>query len=159
VRVTVLVVGRAGTPFRDAIHEYEERAARYWKLQVIEVSSGAGGKGKASPERVTHVEEVKLLNKIPSGAEVVALTRQGKAMTSTELARYLGGRALASTREVCFVVGGAYGLGPRVMERADRTLSLSSTTLPHQMARLLLAEQVYRAGTILRKEPYHKGGS
>ena len=66
MRVTVLVVGRAGTPFRDAIHEYEERAARYWKLQVIEVSSGAGGKGKASPERVTHVEEVKLLKKIPS---------------------------------------------------------------------------------------------
>ena len=158
MKVTVLVVGRAGMPLRDAIHEYEKRAARYWKLNVIE-TSGTGGKNKSRPERVTHVEETKLLSKISDGTEVVALTRRGTAMSSTELARYMERKALDSAREVCFVIGGAYGLGPRVIERADRTFSLSSATLPHQLARLLLAEQLYRAGTILRNEPYHKGGS
>ena len=159
MKVTVLVVGRIGMPFVDAIREYEERATRYWKLQVVEVPSGTGGKGQSRPERVTQVEETKLLSKISKGTEVVALTRRGRAMGSVELARYLERKALDSTREVAFVIGGAFGLGPGVMERADRTLSLSSATLPHQLARLLLVEQLYRAGTILRKEPYHKGGS
>ena len=159
MKVTVLVVGRAGMPLCDAIHEYEERAARYWKLNVIETPSGTGGKNKSRPERATQVEETKLLRKISNTTEVVALTRRGTAMNSMELARYMERNALDSAREVCFVIGGAYGLGPRVIERADRTFSLSSATLPHQLARLLLAEQLYRAGTILRNEPYHKGGS
>ena len=155
----MLVVGRPGMLFREVIQEYERRAARYWKLQVVEVPSGTGAKGQSRPDRVIQVEETKLLKKIPNGTEVVALTRLGKAMGSVELARYLERKALNSTSEVSFVIGGALGLGPGVMERADRTFNLSSLTLNHQLARLLLTEQLYRAGTILRNEPYHKGGS
>ena len=77
-------------------------------------------------------------------------------MRSRELAGYLEGHAVHSSPGVAFVIGGAFGLGVPVMERARRKLSLSSFTLPHEMARLVLAEQLYRAGTLVRGEPYHK---
>ena len=78
-------------------------------------------------------------------------------MDSRELAAYLEGLAVQSAPGVAFVIGGAFGLGPEVVDRSGKRLSLSSMTLPHEMARLFLAEQLYRAGTILRGEPYHKG--
>ncbi len=78
-------------------------------------------------------------------------------MNSRELARYLEQRALTASAGVAFIIGGAYGLGNDVLAQTQRKLSLSPMTLPHQVARLVLAEQLYRAGTILRGEPYHKG--
>jgi 23S rRNA (pseudouridine1915-N3)-methyltransferase len=78
-------------------------------------------------------------------------------MSSGELARVLGDRAVAGSPGITFVVGGAFGVDQNIVREAKRTLSLSRMTLPHSMARLLLAEQLYRAGTILRGEPYHKG--
>jgi 23S rRNA (pseudouridine1915-N3)-methyltransferase len=97
-----------------------------------------------------------MLARIPEGLEVVALTRIGKRMGSRELAGYLERHAVRSSAGVAFVIGGAFGLGEPVLEKARRRLSLSTFTLPHEMARLLLAEQLYRAGTIVRGEPYHK---
>jgi 23S rRNA (pseudouridine1915-N3)-methyltransferase len=79
-------------------------------------------------------------------------------MDSPGLTRYLEKCALDSVREVAFLIGGAFGLSPDLIAEADRRLSLSGLTLPHEMARLVLAEQLYRAGTISRGEPYHKGG-
>ena len=140
MKVTAIVVGRAGAPLKDAILEYETRAGRYWKFNVIEV-----------------VSEARLLARLPERAQIVALTRTGRGMSSTELAGYLQDHALHSTPEVCFVIGGASGLGAGVLDRAQKRWSLSDATLPHQLARLLLAEQLYRAGTIIRNEPYHKG--
>ena len=140
MKITAIVVGRAGAPLKDAILEYETRAGRYWKFNVIEVAS-----------------EARLLARLPERAQIVALTRTGRGMSSTELAGYLQDHALHSTPEVCFVIGGASGLGAGVLDRAQKRWSLSDATLPHQLARLLLAEQLYRAGTIIRNEPYHKG--
>ena len=140
MKITAIVVGRAGAPLKDAILEYETRAGRYWKFNVIEVAS-----------------EARLLGRLPERAQIVALTRTGRGMSSTELAGYLQDHALHSTPEVCFVIGGASGLGAGVLDRAQKRWSLSDATLPHQLARLLLAEQLYRAGTIIRNEPYHKG--
>ena len=156
--ITVVVVGRAGSTLRSAIEEYETRAKRYWKLRVIELPSGTSGKGKGDAGRVVRTEEGSILKKLPDRAEVIALSRAGTAMTSSELARYLESLALRSVPDVTFVVGGAFGLGAGVMKRANRTLALSAGTLPHELARLVLAEQLYRAGTIVRNEPYHKGG-
>jgi 23S rRNA (pseudouridine1915-N3)-methyltransferase len=85
------------------------------------------------------------------------MTREGESMASEELARYLERHAVRSSPGVAFVIGGAHGLAEAVLERGRRRLSLSKMTLPHEMARLVLAEQLYRAGTILRGEPYHKG--
>jgi len=159
MKITVIVVGRATAPFKDAILKYETRAGRYWKFNVIEVASGAGGRAKAHADRVIEAEEALLLARLPEHAQIVTLTRTGQGMSSANLADYLQDHALHSTADVCFVVGGAFGLGAGILERAQRQWSLSDCTLPHELARLVLAEQLYRAGTILKNEPYHKGPS
>jgi len=150
----VVAVGRVRTPLAEAVAEYEKRAARYWKLEVVEVSSGPRG---GTRDQVRTGEAERLLARIPDGLEIVALTRPGTPMGSMELAGYLEGLGTRSAPGAAFVVGGAFGLGEAVISRARRELSLSSFTLPHEMARLVLAEQLYRAGTIVRGEPYHKG--
>ena len=159
MKVTAIVVGRAGPPLKDAILEYETRAGRYWKFNVIEVAAGGGGQAKTHPERAIQVEETLLLARLPERAQIVALTRTGRGMSSADLADYLNDHALHSTPEVCFVIGGAFGLGTGILDRAQRQWSLSESTLPHELARLVLAEQLYRAGTIIKNEPYHKGPS
>jgi 23S rRNA (pseudouridine1915-N3)-methyltransferase len=157
MKITAIVVGRAKAPLKDAIAEYETRAGRYWKFNVIEVASGGGGKAPA--KRAIEAEEALILSRLPERSRMVALTRTGRGMSSADLAGYLGDQALHSTPEVCFVIGGAFGLGPRILNRAQEQWSLSKATLPHELARLVLAEQLYRAGTILKNEPYHKGPS
>ncbi len=154
MKVTVVVVGRVRGPLAEAVAEYEERAARYWKLEVVEVDAGAGGREDVGAVREAEAERI--LARLPEGPEVVALTREGGPMGSRALAFWLGERALHGSPGVTFVIGGAHGLGKAVLERS-RHVSLSAMTLPHEMARLVLAEQLYRAGTILRGEPYHKG--
>jgi 23S rRNA (pseudouridine1915-N3)-methyltransferase len=155
MEVKVLVVGRAKDPLRAAIADYETRAARYWKLEVIEVDAGTKG-SKVRPEDVKQAEEERLLARIPETAEVVALTRAGKPLDSRGLATWLEQRS-AIRGSVAFAIGGAFGLGPGLLRRASKQISLSELTLPHELARLVLAEQLYRAGTILKGEPYHKG--
>jgi 23S rRNA (pseudouridine1915-N3)-methyltransferase len=103
-------------------------------------------------------EAAKIREKIPRGSEIWALTRGGRELTSTEFARSLGERALRSAPGVALIVGGAFGLDPELLGTAKEKIALSRMTLPHGLARLVLAEQLYRAGTILRNEPYHKGG-
>lgn len=151
--VTVVVVGRSRGPLAPAVEAYEERAGRYWKLNLVEVRAGAPGD---DPDEVRAAEAGRILAQLPEHASVVALTRTGKGMTSRGLARWLQKHA-AEARDTAFLVGGAWGLGPQVLGRATRRLSLSPMTLPHELARLLLLEQLYRAGTLVRGEPYHKG--
>ena len=154
MKITLLAVGRVRSPAADSVRDYEQHAGRYWKLDVVEVDAGAAV-GKVDPDAVRAAEEERLLPRIAADAEVVALTRGGRPMGSRAFASHLQDHALQG-RDVCFVIGGAYGLGQSVLGRAHR-LTLSSMTFPHELARLLLAEQLYRAGTILRGEPYHKG--
>lgn len=156
MKVLVIAVGRVKRPVAAAVTEYEERAHRYWKMDVIEVAGGASGRD-ASADRVRAAEADRILARVPAGFEVVALTREGDRSDSRELARLMEEHALRATRGIAFLIGGAFGLGEPVLARAQRTLSLSAMTLPHEMARLVLAEQLYRAGTIVRGEPYHKG--
>jgi len=156
VKVLVVVVGRVRGTLEAPVAEYEERARRYWKLEVAEVDAGTPGRDPAA-ERVKEAEAQRLLSRIPPGFTVVALTRTGKGLGSRELAAVLEGEAVRSSPGVAFVVGGAFGLSDAVLKRAQRRLSLSPLTMPHELARLVLAEQLYRAGTLVRGEPYHKG--
>ena len=156
MRLSVVVVGRVRGALADAVAEYERRASRYWKLDVVEVSGGGPGRD-AAPEVVRAAEGERILARVPAELEAVALTREGRGMDSRELAGYLERHAVRASPGVAFLIGGAFGLAPEVLGRAGTRLSLSTMTLPHEMARLLLAEQLYRAGTILRREPYHKG--
>ena len=135
-----------------AIAEYETRAARYWPLEVREV--------KEEPARnlapaVVRDREAMRLAEVVRPAAIIACTENGDRLTSAEFAGWLQA-ARESGRDIAFVIGGAFGLGAALVTAATRRLALAPWTLPHELARLVLAEQLYRAGTIIRGEPYHK---
>jgi len=155
LKVTLVCVGRSRGPVALAIAAYEGRLRHYFRFDAIEV--------KETPFRgqpvvqVQSEESERLLARVPDYAELIALHRQGKPWSSEDLASHLASAQQRSTDGVTLVIGGAYGLAPSLISRADQLLSLSAMTFPHEVARLVLAEQLYRAGTILRGEPYHKG--
>lgn len=155
MKVTLLVVGKAKGAMADPIAEYEQRIRHYFSFEIVEVKEESASRGRA-PQEVMAVEGERLLDRVPRGTELVALDRTGGQWSSEKLARYLEALAVESHPGSTLVIGGAFGLAPSVLERADRRLSLSEMTLPHELARLVLSEQLYRAGTILRGEPYHK---
>ena len=136
-----------------AIAEYEARAARYWPMHISEVREEPARSSSAELVRAREAE--RLLAVIPSGAHIVACELTGKAMTSEQFSAWLQ-QLRERARDVAIVIGGAFGLGTAVRERASSTLALAPWTLPHELARLVLAEQLYRAGAILKGEPYHK---
>ena len=150
-----MVVGKPGSLLADAIAEYEARAQRYWPLEIVEVKEERAGKG-VPISSVTLAETDRLRERLPRGATVVALTRTGDATSSERLARDIQGLAASGAPGMAFLIGGAYGLSDQVLRNADRRLRISTMTLPHDFARLILMEQLYRAGTITRGEPYHK---
>lgn len=155
MEIVIAAVGRPRSDgLREAVRDYESRAGRYFRLRVEEVPPAALPEAQA--DRARRVEGEALLARVPGEAELVALSREGKGLSSKGLAAYLGKLATYGRPGVAFVIGGAFGLDRPVLERARRRLSLSPMTLPHELARLVLAEQLYRAGTILRGEPYHK---
>lgn len=157
MKVSILAVGGVKGPLAAVIGEYEARAGHYWRFTIQEVEAGVGKSRKADPRAVKAAEEARLLERLPRNAQIVALTRDGKRLGSRELARFMEEKAVHSASEIVFVIGGAFGLGDGILKKASIKLSISSMTLPHEVARLVLVEQLYRAGTILKNEPYHKG--
>jgi 23S rRNA (pseudouridine1915-N3)-methyltransferase len=154
VRLVVAVVGKPrDRHLAAAIDEYETRAARYWPLEVIEVRE-ASGRGVAAPD-VREREGTRLLERVPDSARVVACDERGDRLTSQEFSTLVAA-ARDRAQDLAFVIGGAFGLPDAVRARASRWIQLAPWTLPHELARLVLAEQLYRAGTIVRGEPYHK---
>jgi 23S rRNA (pseudouridine1915-N3)-methyltransferase len=156
MKLLLLAVGRPRGQAADLIAEYETRAKRYFPLETGEVKEEPFRRpGDAA--RVRDEEGKRLLARIPAGVEIVALHETGKQWSSPRLAEWLDELAVRGSPGAAFVIGGAYGLSDEILSRARHQLSLSAMTLPHELARLVLAEQLYRAGTILRGEPYHKG--
>lgn len=150
----ILAVGRLkNRALRDACRDYATRLGRYVHVEIREVRE-AGGKMRDG-ERL-RVEGEAVLNALGAEARVVALTRLGDSHDSETFARRVDGWRRGA-RDVTFVVGGASGLDEAVLRRAETLMSLSPLTLPHELARLVLLEQLYRACTILRGEPYHRG--
>ncbi|HYU54214.1 MAG TPA: 23S rRNA (pseudouridine(1915)-N(3))-methyltransferase RlmH, partial [Gemmatimonadaceae bacterium] len=128
-------------------------AARYWPLDVREVrEERASG---VSVERVKEREGMRLSEKLPERAQTVACEIDGKSFSSTQFADFLQA-AREQDRDVAFLIGGAFGLAASLRTASTLKLSLAPWTLPHEIARLVLVEQIYRAGTIVRGEPYHK---
>ena len=154
MRLVVAVVGKArNAALGEAIRDYETRAARYWPLDVHEVREERAG--SAPVDRVKEREGARLAEKIPARAQTVLCEPGGRSFDSEGFAQLLK-RARDDDRDLAFLIGGAFGLTPTLGERSDMRLSLAPWTLPHEIARLVLAEQIYRAGTIVRGEPYHK---
>ena len=153
VRCVVAVVGRPrDAALASAIHDYETRAARYWPLTVVEVK---GERSAAMPAADVRKREGTRLAAAVTCARVVACVEGGTSYSSGAFASWLQ-RAREAGRDLAFVIGGAHGLEPGFVAGAPERLSLAPWTLPHELARLVLAEQLYRAGTIVGGEPYHK---
>ena len=154
MRLVVAVVGKPrDRHLAAAISEYESRAARYWPLEVAEVREASGR--AVSTTDVRSREGERLLARIPAGVRIVACDERGDRLTSAQFATLLSD-ARERAQDLAFVVGGAFGLSDAVRAESARTIQLAPWTLPHELARLILAEQVYRAGTIVRGDPYHK---
>ena len=139
-------------PYQQGCEEYLKRLRRYVKVNSRELKPA---RGQQSPDALKEIEGARLLDALPPSCVVVALDERGVSMTSEALARWLDAR-FAIAEQPCFIIGGAFGLAPVVRQRAKLTLQLSAMTLPHELARLFLFEQLYRSMTILRGEPYHK---
>jgi 23S rRNA (pseudouridine1915-N3)-methyltransferase len=154
MRVVIAVVGKPrDRHLAAAINDYESRAARYWPLDVVEVreASARDITGDIAIER----EGDRLVERLPPTGAVVLCDERGDGLTSPQFATMINA-ARDRASDIAFVIGGAFGLGSAVRARATRSIQLAPWTLPHEMARLVLAEQLYRAGTIMRGEPYHK---
>lgn len=152
MRVSIVAVGKprhAG--LAAAIDDYEKRAARYWPLDVHEVREERAAGSAAT--QVRDREGERLLEK--ATGRIVACNPGGKTLTSEAFARWLQ-EERERDRDTSFLIGGAYGLSASVLDGSAMKLSLAPWTLPHELARLVLAEQLYRAGSIVRGEPYHK---
>ena len=131
--------------FEPAAREYGERLAHYTRFSFLELPAG---RSKADEARA-------ILAKVAPSDWMVALDERGTQLDSVELSRYLA-RAQRQAKDLLFVIGGDEGLDPEVVAKGQFVLSLSRMTLPHRLARVVLAEQLYRAFTLLRGEPYHK---
>ncbi len=155
MKLRLLCIGKLSEPFlREGAAEYAGRLGRYLPLEVVELKEEGGGK-KADLRQIREREGERLLARMSAQSFVVVLDEKGRSFSSEGLSEVLGEKMLRGTAEVAFVIGGAYGLSDAVKARGDLLLSLSSLTFTHQMARLILLEQLYRGMTILRNEPYH----
>lgn len=156
MKLRLLCVGKIGEPFLKAgIDEYAGRIQRYFPLSTVELKEEQGGGRDAEQRLLREREGERLLAKIPPQAFTVVLDEGGQTMDSQGLASLLEKQMLHGTQELLWLIGGPYGLSEAVKGRADLLLSLSRFTFTHQMARLFLLEQIYRALTIIRNEPYH----
>lgn len=148
-----MAVGRPRGPLREAAADYEARLGRALRLEVVEVREEPLQRGTTA--EVLAREAARIAPQV-DGLRVVCLDRAGTALGSEELAALLREAEERPPQRTAFVIGGSAGLDPALLARADRRLSLGPLTLPHQLARVVLAEQLYRATTILRGEPYHR---
>ena len=154
MKLRVVAVGRLKQRYaREGVSEYVARVNRYLPCEVVEVRDGTAEGDEA---RAMALEARRIRDADAGAAYRVALDLRGKTYSSVEFARFLGDRMTYGRRDVSFVIGGPLGLDPALRREADLQLSLSALTLPHELARVLLVEQIYRALTILRGEPYHK---
>ncbi len=151
--LALLAVGRLRPCYREACDDYLRRLTRYVRLAEHEVREAT----RAPTQRAQRADEAAALGqRLAPGATLVALAREGRPWTSVELAQQLE-RWLIDAHPLAFVIGGSNGLDPEFISRARVAWSLGPLTLPHELARVVVTEQLYRAFTILRGEPYHKG--
>jgi 23S rRNA (pseudouridine1915-N3)-methyltransferase len=153
VTLIILAVGKLRPYYRAGCDDYLRRLGRYANVREVEVREASRA---PSAERQREEEGERLVARLPGEATIVALTREGSAWTSEELARRMEGWRMAA-HPVAFAIGGSRGLASGLIARAAARWSLGPLTLPHELARVVVTEQLYRAFTILRGEPYHKG--
>jgi len=153
IRIRLVWVGRTREPWlREGLEEYLRRLRPFARCEVVEVREERSGEAARRREK----EGGRILSALAPSVYTMALDERGDALSTRRFAEWLGRRESAGERGAAFVLGGPEGLDPAVLGRAERLLSLSPMTLTHEMARLVLVEQLYRAFTILRGHPYHR---
>ena len=159
MKITIITVGKVKESyFRGAIEEYSKRLSKYCKLDIAEVAD------EKTPDKASETEEAqikakeaeRIMKHIRDDAYVIALAIEGKQLDSVELADKIESLGVQGKSHIQFVIGGSLGLHSSVLSRADYKLSFSKMTFPHQLMRVILLEQIYRAYRIINREPYHK---
>lgn len=159
MKITVLCVGKVKEAyFTGAVEEYAKRLSRYCKLEIIEVADEKtpDGASEALNEQIKQKEAERLKKYLPEDAYVVVLAILGKQLSSEELSEKIGTLGVRGMSHIVFVIGGSLGLADSITGQADFLLSFSKMTFPHQLMRVILLEQIYRAYRIINGEPYHK---
>lgn len=159
MNISVITVGKLKEKYlKQGIEEYLKRLSAYAKVEVIEVADEKAPEELSDSEmmQVKRKEGERILAKISQDTHVIALAINGKMQSSEELADTLDKLATYGKSKIAFIIGGSLGLSDEVLQRANEYLSFSKMTFPHQLMRLILVEQIYRAFRINRGEPYHK---
>lgn len=159
MNIKIITVGKIKEKFyRDAILEYSKRLSSYCKLNIIEVNDEMT-KENASVNEVNIVlrkEGERIIKSINNNEYIIALAINGKKLDSIEFANKINDLGIHSNSNICFIIGGSLGLSDDVLKKANMKLSFSDMTFPHQLMRVILLEQIYRAFRINNNEPYHK---
>ncbi|ANU26931.1 23S rRNA (pseudouridine(1915)-N(3))-methyltransferase RlmH [Planococcus versutus] len=159
MNISIISVGKLKEKYlKSGIEEYTKRLGSYSKITEIEVADEKAPEqlSDADMEIVKKKEADRILAKISADAYVIALAIDGKMKTSEQLAKDIESLMTYGRSKIVFVIGGSLGLHDEVLKRADEKLSFSKMTFPHQLMKLILVEQVYRAFRIMKGEPYHK---
>ena len=159
MNITLISVGKLKEKYlKQAIDEYSKRLSRYCKLDIIELPD------EKTPDNASEKEEQQIkgkegqliLSKIKDNMFVVAMDLKGKQITSEELSDFIENCGVMGNSNIAFIIGGSLGLSQEVIKRANYKLCFSKMTFPHQLFRVMLLEQIYRAFRIMKNEPYHK---
>lgn len=159
MKITIVTVGKIKEKYlRDAIGEYTKRLSKYCKLEILEVADEKtpDNASSAIEDGIRQKEGERILKHITDDAFVITLEIEGKMLDSVEFSKKIEQLGIQGKSHICFVIGGSIGLGPEVLRRSNYALSFSKMTFPHQLMRVILLEQIYRAYRIQMKEPYHK---
>ena len=157
--VKLITAGKMREKFYiEAYREYEKRLQGFCKWETAEIQEVKCPENASEKEiaGALNKEADEILEKIPQGSYVVAMCVEGKQLSSEEFAGYLEKQASAGVSEVCFIIGSSHGLSEKVKQKANLRLSVSKMTFPHELFRVMLLEQIYRAGEILGGSRYHK---
>ena len=159
MRISIICVGKIKEKYlKLGIDEFTKRLSKYCKLEIIELDDEKAPENLSDKEMlmIKEKEGKKILSKIKDNAHVIALAIDGKNLSSEELADNINNLGVRGISHIVFVIGGSLGLSDEVLKRSNYKLSFSKMTFPHQLMRLILLEQVYRAYRINSGEPYHK---
>ena len=159
LNITIIAIGKLKEQYlRDASAEYQKRLSASCKLNIIELNPEKLSDNPSAKEieNVLNNEAKKIIEKIPKGAKVYSMCIEGKQRTSEELSREIDNLALEGVSNIVFIIGGSFGLSDEVKKLSAYRLSMSKMTFPHQIARIMLLEQIYRAMQISIGTKYHK---
>lgn len=159
MNITIIALGKMKEKYlTDAYKEYEKRLSAFCKLTLYELEPERLSDNPTESEilKALDTEAEKITSKIPQGSFIAAMCIEGKQYPSEKFAKLLSDAALSGKSNACFIIGSSYGLSEKIKKNADVKLSMSEMTFPHQLARIMLSEQIYRAFTIINNRKYHK---